>query len=48
MKPYSGTGAITPPAQSFDISSGCVSGFKPSFIAGSENMQAGAFTPFAG
>ena len=41
------SGPIATPSTSFTISSGCVSAFKPSFIAGSENVRAGAFTPFA-
>jgi hypothetical protein len=34
------------PFDSFQISEGCVSGFAPSFTAGSTNLQAGAFTTF--
>ena len=34
------------PADSFAIDSGCVSGFSPSFTAGTQNAQAGAYSPF--
>jgi hypothetical protein len=34
------------PFDSFAITSGCISGFAPTFTAGSTNLQAGAFTPF--
>jgi hypothetical protein len=34
------------PADSFTIDSGCVTGFLPNFIAGTTNLQAGAYSPF--
>jgi DNA-binding beta-propeller fold protein YncE len=50
LTPWSGGGptseAINPPISSFPISSSCVSGFSPTFSAGSESTQAGAFTRF--
>jgi hypothetical protein len=33
-------------SDAFPISSGCVGGFSPSFTAGSQILQAGAYTPF--
>jgi hypothetical protein len=42
--PDSGPDAM--PFDSFQISTGCVSGFGPAFTAGSTNLQAGAYTPF--
>jgi hypothetical protein len=49
LQPWSApaSGPDATPSSSFAITHGCVSGFKPSFIAGSVNAQAGAFTPFA-
>jgi hypothetical protein len=46
LTPWSGEAAATP-SDSFAISSGCVSGFAPTFTAGVSNTQAGAFSPFA-
>jgi hypothetical protein len=43
--PFSGPDAT--PSDSFAITSGCVGGFAPSFAAGTQNPQAGAFSPFA-
>ncbi|THD79797.1 MAG: hypothetical protein E7812_08720 [Phenylobacterium sp.] len=46
---WSATDAGPPPAtpsDAFQISSGCVSGFTPSFTAGTSNTQAGAYSPF--
>jgi hypothetical protein len=45
LAPWDGLAAtsLTP---TFGISSGCVNGFKPAFIAGTVNAQAGAYTPF--
>ena len=43
--PDSGPDA-TPLSNPFSITSGCVSGFKPSFTAGLQNAQAGAYSPF--
>jgi hypothetical protein len=40
------TGPPAELADSFQVSSGCVSGFAPSFTAGTTNTQAGAYTPF--
>jgi hypothetical protein len=34
------------PFDSFQINTGCVNGFTPAFVAGSTNLQAGAYTPF--
>lgn len=34
------------PSDPFAISSGCVNGFSPSFTAGTQNPQAGAYSPF--
>lgn len=45
LEPWSGTAAAKP-SSTFAINSGCVSGFKPTFIAGSDNAHAGAFAPF--
>jgi hypothetical protein len=51
---YTTTGMLTPWSSSvptsvsspFDIGSGCVNGFSPSFVAGTVNNQAGGFSPF--
>lgn len=43
---WSSTGAQSP-SSSFKVSSGCVSGFKPSFRAVARNTTAGAFTAFS-
>jgi uncharacterized repeat protein (TIGR01451 family) len=40
------SGPDATPSSSFQIESGCVSGFAPSFTAGSLNPQAGAYAPF--
>lgn len=40
------TGPPATPSDSFQVSSGCVSGFAPSFTAGTTNTQAGAYSPF--
>jgi uncharacterized repeat protein (TIGR01451 family) len=45
LSPWSG-GPDATPSDSFTIDSGCVSGFSPSFTAGSSLRQAGAYTPF--
>jgi NHL repeat len=42
-----GTPDAEPAAEPFQVSSGCVSGFAPSFAAGMSNPVAGAFSPFA-
>jgi hypothetical protein len=46
LTPWDGAAAASP-NDSFSINSGCVTGFSPSFTAGSTNTEAGAFTPFA-
>jgi hypothetical protein len=46
LTPYS-SGVPAEPSDSFSIASGCAGGqFSPSFTAGSESSQAGAFSPF--
>jgi hypothetical protein len=40
------SGPAATPSDSFSINSGCVSGFAPSFTAGTTNPQAGRFSPF--
>jgi hypothetical protein len=40
-----GSGLDATPSSSFQISSGCALGFAPSFSAGTEDNQAGAFSP---
>jgi hypothetical protein len=40
------SGPDATPSSSFQIESGCVSAFAPSFAAGSESQQAGAYAPF--
>jgi hypothetical protein len=46
LTPWNGAGAAAP-TDSFAINAGCVSGFSPTFTAGSTSTEAGAFTPFA-
>jgi hypothetical protein len=48
LTPWSAPGSGPPatPSDSFTINTGCVSGFTPSFTAGTTNPQAGAFSPF--
>jgi hypothetical protein len=48
LMPWSapGSGPDATPSSGFQIESGCVGGFAPSFAAGSENPQAGAYAPF--
>jgi hypothetical protein len=48
MTPWSapGSGPAATPSDSFTLDSGCVSGFSPSFTAGTTNPQAGRFSPF--
>jgi hypothetical protein len=43
--PESGSDAT--PSSSFPIESGCVTGFAPGFTAGTENPQAGGYSPFS-
>jgi len=45
MSPWSGTPAVSL-SDPFTINSSCVSGFSPSFTAGTQNAQAGAYSPF--
>ncbi len=40
------SGPASTPSDSFSIDSGCVSGFAPSFTAGTQNAQAGTYSPF--
>ena len=40
------SGPASTPSDPFSIDSGCVSGFKPSFTAGSQSTRAGASSPF--
>jgi hypothetical protein len=44
LTPWSGTSALEL-ASPFEVASGCVGGFAPSFSAGSASSQAGAYTP---
>lgn len=46
LTPWNGAGAAAP-TDSFSINAGCVNGFSPSFTAGSQSTEAGAFTSFA-
>jgi hypothetical protein len=48
IEPWSApdSGPAATPFDSFQITSGCVNGFNPSFTALSSNVQAGAYTPF--
>jgi hypothetical protein len=48
LTPWSAPGSGPPatPSDSFAITSGCSAGFSPSFLAGTTNNQAGAFSPF--
>ncbi|HWG07497.1 MAG TPA: NHL repeat-containing protein [Solirubrobacteraceae bacterium] len=45
LTPWSGTAPVSL-SSPFEISSGCVSGFSPSFLAGTQSAQAGATSPF--
>jgi hypothetical protein len=45
LTPWSGTAAVGL-SEPFQVSSGCVSGFAPSFNAGTASPQAGAYSPF--
>lgn len=49
MEPWSApdSGPVATPSSSFTIGEGCVDGFAPTFVAGTTNLQAGAFTSFA-
>ncbi|MGH2878775.1 MAG: hypothetical protein ACRDK4_04105 [Solirubrobacteraceae bacterium] len=48
LEPWSApdSGPNAEPTSSFQVNGGCVSGFHPSFAAGSSNLQAGANTAF--
>jgi uncharacterized repeat protein (TIGR01451 family) len=48
LTPWSapGSGPLAAPSDSFAIDAGCVSGFSPSFSAGTTNTHAGAYSPF--
>jgi uncharacterized repeat protein (TIGR01451 family) len=45
LTPWSGTGTVSL-SDPFTFNSGCVTGFAPSFSAGTQNAQAGAYSPF--
>ena len=45
LSPWSATGTVGS-SDPFSIGSGCVSGFAPSLTAGTQNAQAGAYSPF--
>jgi hypothetical protein len=45
LTPWSGTAPVSL-SSPFQISSGCVTGFSPSFLAGTRSPQAGASSPF--
>ena len=45
LSPWSGTAAVAS-SDPFTISSGCQSGFAPTFTAGTQNPQAGSYSPF--
>jgi hypothetical protein len=44
---WAGGAPVSPPGEPFAITGGCGGGFAPSFLAGTVNNQAGAFSPFA-
>jgi hypothetical protein len=48
LEPWSApdSGPNATPSDSFQVNTGCVSGFAPAFTAGTLNPQAGAFSPF--
>ncbi len=48
LEPWSApdSGPDATPSSSFQVSSGCVTGFNPAFAAGTTTNQAGAFSPF--
>lgn len=46
LSPWSGTLPVSPAIPAFKLGSNCGGGFAPSFAAGTENNQAGAFSPF--
>jgi hypothetical protein len=46
LTPSSG-GAAATPSDTFAITTGCATAFKPTFVAGARNPQAGAYSPFA-
>jgi hypothetical protein len=41
------SGAVATPSDSFQITSGCARGFSPSFVSGTTNTQAGAYSPLS-
>ncbi len=45
LTPWSGTPAVTPAVPGFTLNTNCVSGFAPSFLTGTENNEAGGFSP---
>jgi hypothetical protein len=45
LTPWSGTPRVSPTIAGFPVSSGCTTGFAPTFTAGTTSVQAGAYAP---